>query len=350
MLELAGTGPSYYWRLSQNWLVDLRQAQYPGSTGYEFLEKRPEFDLSFNPIDLNFFMLQPSLGYGSYREARFVPLLNGNRALTEEKFRATVDLFSPISLGFGTDLLWGFGFDQALYSSRDKLYTFREAATLQTDYGLFLRNTVSFRKSYSRGNSPFFFDRLGTDFHDINERLVFYHLDKFAWSFEGGRNWQTGKWFDLMTRLSLSPTERFRFNFDTGWDIENKRYKDLSASLGLTPYPFLSAEVSAVHNPNQGEIRSASALYKLTLLQGEVNQTYIELNQGYDLASRQMRIRDIIVVKDLHCWQIKYGYSDYLKQFSITFSLKASSGESIGFDPSRGFYGPGIEAKDARRY
>jgi LPS-assembly protein len=349
VLELSGSGSIYSWRLAQNWLFDLRQDQYPGRAHYEFLEKHPELELSFNPVDLNYFMLQPSLGYGAYRESRFVPGLKYNREFSSQKYRGTVDLFSPVSLGFGTDLIWGVGFDQALYSSRDKLYTYREAATIQTDYGLFVRNTVSYRKSYTRGNSPFFFDRLGADFHDIYERLVFYHLNRFAWSFEGGRNWRTGKWFDLMTRVMLAPTERFSFSLDTGWDIENRRYKDLSTSIAIKPYPFLSAEVAVVHNPNQGEMRSASALYRLTLLQGEVNQTFIEVNQGYDPVTREMKIRDIMLVKDLHCWQMKYGYSDYLKQFSVTFSLMAIPGEPIGFGPQR-TYAETTQEREVKRY
>ncbi len=342
MLELTGSEPNFNWRLTRNWVVDLRQDLYPGQTRYDFLEKQPEGELAVNPIDLNIIILQPTIGFGSYRESRFIPGINSFRDFSAQRYRGGCDLFRTFNLGLGTDVLLGLGLDQYLYSSRDKLYAYREAATVQSDLGLFFRNTVSYRKGYTRGNSPFFFDRLGTDFHDIYDRMVFYHLDQFAWAFEGGRNWQTGKWFDLVTRLSVSPNQKLSYGLNAGWDVENRRYKDLSSSLTLFPVSYFSAEAMVLEDPNTGAFKSASTSYRLTIWQGEPNQLFAEVNSGYEPTTNEMRVRDIMLVKDLHCWQMKYTYSDYLKQFSITFTLKAMPGEPLGFDNSRGFYNKGL--------
>jgi len=50
-----------------------------------------------------------------------------------------------------------------------------------------------------------------------------------------------------------------------------------------------------------------------------------------------------MVVKDLHCWEIKAYYSDYLKETSVIFSLKALPDQPFGFSPSRGFYFEGFQ-------
>ena len=64
-----------------------------------------------------------------------------------------------------------------------------------------------------------------------------------------------------------------------------------------------------------------------------------------------------MIVKDLHCWEIKYMYSDYRKEFSYTFKTKAFPDEPFGYAPAKGFYHEGFnksikEMKDTspRRY
>ena len=39
----------------------------------------------------------------------------------------------------------------------------------------------------------------------------------------------------------------------------------------------------------------------------------------------------------MHCFEIKWGYNDYKKEFLGTFYLKAFPGESIGFSGNSGF-------------
>jgi len=50
-----------------------------------------------------------------------------------------------------------------------------------------------------------------------------------------------------------------------------------------------------------------------------------------------------MVVKDLHCWEVKYTYSDYRKEFSLIFTLKALPNEPIGYATGRGFYYEGFD-------
>ena len=59
--------------------------------------------------------------------------------------------------------------------------------------------------------------------------------------------------------------------------------------------------------------------------------------------SKQFKVRDIMLLKDLHCWELKYTYSDYRKEFSLTFSLKALPDEPVGISTGRGFYYEGFE-------
>jgi len=209
---------------------------------------------------------------------------------------------------------------------------------LQTNLWSFFRNDLSYRKGYTDGNSPFFFDKLNTSYHDARERMTFYYLDKLNWSIEGGRNYQTNKWFDVMTALLLVPNQQSRVRVNTGWDIENQRYKDLVTSLRYAPYSFLALDLAAAQDMNEGQLRSGSALYDIYFLEGAPNQMHVRVGQVFDPSTKEFKVRDIMVVKDLHCWEMKYTYSDYRKEFSFSFSLKALPGEPVGFSGGRGFY------------
>lgn len=342
-IELLGTEPGYSWRYTQNWFLDLRRDLYPDTQRYEFLERQPEIEVRPNALDLKYLTLQPTFGYGYYREVKNVPELPKKRDFGTQRYRTTMDLNRSIPLAKGTTMALGAGIDQFLYGPGDQMYAYRERASLNSDNGSFFRNDINYKKGITDGNTPFFFDKLGTSYHDITERMTFYHQSKFSWSFEGGRNWQTAKWFDVMTNLMFSPDTRARLNLNTGWDIENRRYKDLVGSLHLAPYTFFNLDLSAVQDMNGVGLRSANALYDIYFLEKAPNQWHFRLGQVFDPQTGEFKVRDIMVVKDLHCWEMRYQYSDYRKEFSLVFSLKAMPEEPLGFATGRGFYFQGFD-------
>ncbi|MFA4843558.1 MAG: LptA/OstA family protein [Candidatus Margulisiibacteriota bacterium] len=337
-IDLSGSERDFSWRYSQNWLADLRQADYPGTMHYQFLEKQPELEISPRTLNLSLFNLQSTFGYGRYREVKYVAELGGNRDFTTSRYRSTLNAAKALPLGASTTLNLSAGIDQFLYGPGDQLYALREGASLNSNWRSCLRNDLTFRQGYTDGNTPFFFDQLGSRYHDLQEKLTFYHLSDFSWSLEGGHNWQTSKWFDVMTRLMAQPAGWLRWTLDTGWDIENTRYKDLVTALNLTPASYFGLSLSLAQDLNGTGLRSASALYDWYLLEKGPNEFHFRVGQVFDPATRELKVRDIMLVKQLHCWEMKYAYSDYRKEFSFTFSLKALPGDPVGFAGGRGFY------------
>jgi hypothetical protein len=342
-IEFSGTEKDFSWRSTANWLVDLRQQLYPADTRYEFLEKLPEVEIYPRTLDLKFFSLQPTLGYASFREVKRVPESGKNRDFRSDRLRATLNVTRTIPLGLTTVMLLGGGVDQFAYAAGDQLYALRENASLQTNLLSFFKNQIDFRQGYTLGNTPFFFDQLGTKYHDLREKILFFYQDKFNWTIDGGYNWQTNKYFDVMTQLSFSPHRRLSLNVASGWDIENRIYKDLVAGLRLAPASFYSLDFSLTQNMNLGELRSSSALHNIYFWEGAPNQMYLRFSQVYDTLDRDFKVRDIMIVKDLHCWEMRYSYSDYRKEFSVSFSLKALPADPVGFGTGKGFYYEGFE-------
>lgn len=342
-VELSGRGDGYSWRIYENWYIDLDQNNYTGDESYQFLEKQPEVDISPNPINWPLFTLRPKFGYGYYREVRYVPALGRNRDFSTQRYQTTLNLDRTIPLAFGTTAILGAGVDQFLYGPGDQRYVYRERIRLQTRQFGFFENSINYRKGRSDGNTPFLFDQIGTNYHDVKETLTFYQGSKFRWQTDGGFNWQTHKWFDVNTNLSVKPQEQLSWNLRTGWEIENTRYKDLINNLTLIPYSFFTLTFQSVSDMNQGQLKSGSLLYDFYLLEGQRNQWHFKISQVYETASQQFKVRDIMLVKDLHCWELKYTYSDLRKEFGLTISLKALPDEPVGVSSGRGFYYEGFE-------
>jgi len=343
MIEIRGREPNYSWRYTQNWYVDLDQDRYTADDSYQYLEKHPEIEISPKALDLKLFTLRSSFGLGKYHEVRYVPALGGNRDYTTERYKASLNASKKIPLALSTVVVLGAGLDQFLYTPGDQLYAYRESMSVNTKLFDFFRNDINYRKGSTDGNTPFLFDRLGTNYHNVSEKMTFYYKTKFIWTINGGHNWQTHKWFNVNTNLLLRPNEKVYWNLRTGWDIENTRYLDLVNTLKLKPYTFFSMSLSTVSDLNDGELKSGSAVYEVLLLAGQPNQWKIKLGQVFERATKQSKIRDIMVVKDLHCWELKYTYSDYRKEFSFTFTLKALPDEPLGMSSGRGFYMEGFE-------
>ncbi|MFH1683670.1 MAG: hypothetical protein ABIA67_02175 [Candidatus Margulisiibacteriota bacterium] len=343
VVELTGKEDGYSWRLSQNWYIDLDKDTYTGDENYQYLERQPEIEIRPNAMDLNLFTMRPKFGYGHYREVRYVSQLGKNRDYASERYQATLDLDRSIPLGLGTVMLLGAGVDQFFYTPGDQLYAYREKMRLSTNLGGFFSNEIDYRKGSTDGNTPFLFDQLGTNYHNVTERMTFYHGNRLRWTIDGGHNWQTHKWFDVMTNIMLRPDARIYWNTRAGWSIEERKYRDLVNDLTLTPYSFFSTKFSAVSDMNIGQLRSGSILYDIYFLEGQANQWHLKFSQAYETSSKQFKLRDIMIVKDLHCWELKYSYSEYRKEFSVTFSLKALPDMPIGMSTGRGFFFDGLE-------
>jgi hypothetical protein len=342
-IELSGREQDFSWRLSENWFVDLRDELSPGVPRYEFLEKQPELEVRPRAIDLKLFNLSSTIGLAKYREVKYVPALGRKRDFTTDRGRTSLQANRSLPFGPATNLSLTAGVDQYLYAPGDQLYALSETAYLRSDNGRWFRNELNFRQGYTEGNTPFFFDQLGTRYHDIRDRLTFYHQSKFNWSFEGGHNWQTSKYFDVMTNMVIAPETWLRLTLNTGWDIENTRYKDLVGNCSWLAADWYNVGLGFTKDMNLGELKAASALHDIYFSKGAPNQWHFRFSQVLDPLTEELKVRDIMLVKDLHCWEMKFTYSDYRKEYSFVYTLKALPGEPVGFGSGRGFYYDGFD-------
>ena len=128
-------------------------------------------------------------------------------------------------------------------------------------------------------------------------------------------------------------------NFTTGRDPENLRYLDLSSNIAFSSEKFKNS-TTLLQDLNNGQLKSGSNLMDLEIADEKDwgNHWHFMLGHVYNPARQEFKLVDFSAVKDLHCWEVKYTYSDYRKEFSVIFTLKALPGEPIGYAEGRGFY------------
>ena len=342
---IAHSNRYYDLTLYENFYFDLDQEDYTAASNVQYLERQPEVTLRTKPLDLKLLKLRSTLGYGWYREVKYVPTIGGNRDFRAARYQAGLSANRNIPLILWTTLGLSASIDQYAYNPGDERYQYKESASLNTHMFKKIKNRISFSRGISEGNSPFFFDTVNTDYSGLKESLSFYYKNKFDWTSSCGYNFKIKKYDNLLTKLKLSPSSKVSLNARSGFDLNNKKYLDLTTGIALKPINKLTLSVNANQDINAGILKTANSIvdWEIGSEKDWVNHWHIKFGHVYDKAADFFKLRDVMIIKDLHCWDVKYLYSDYRKEYSLTFTIKALPDEPFGYAPARGFFHEGFD-------
>ena len=322
-IDLNYRGSFYSLRLTENWYVDVDGDNYRGDDHYEYLERLPETAIAFNPIDLRYANLNLNVGAARYREVKYVPTFLRMRDITANEYSLSAGLSRTDPLGLGTVLRSGLGLDQFTYDTEDQRYQLRETLNTETNLGGFFRNNTDWAKAKVDGNTPFFFESLGSQYEYINDKISLYYLNMVSFDMSSGYNYQNETYNDIVDNLLITPNEKLSFRVSSGWSVENCRYRDLVTSVTVTPFPKFVNTANIVYDMNSGALISANSLVDLEIGDTWENRWHFKMGHSYDFTTDMYMLRDLAVVKDLHCWEATFTYNDYLKEFRFGITLKA---------------------------
>ncbi len=348
-LDIVDREDLYTLRVFSNWHIDLDCDLYKGDEGDRYLERLPEVTLTLKPYEFPIFSLSPEFAYAKFHEAEYVPQISKVRHFTGDRYKMSLTANKTLPLVLGTTLNLMSGIDQFAYDAGDQRYAYRERIGVGTELWGFFRNGIDYNRGISEGNTPFFFDNYGNNYQNVKETATFYYLDKITWINDCGYNFQIKKYYDYTTRLAIMPSDRFYLNMSSGYSIENKCYLDLVNSLRVIPlkgYATATADFSSSHDLNNGTLRSASDLIDLQVGEDWFEKWHFRVGHVYDFFTKQYLMREFMVVKDLHCWEVKVTYSDYKKEYRLVFTLKAFPEQPIGWATYEGFYFEGFSRTD----
>ncbi|KAF0133887.1 MAG: hypothetical protein FD145_999 [Candidatus Saganbacteria bacterium] len=342
--EIVNSGDFYNISIAENKHIDLDRSLYAKDDSDQFVEKLPEVILNINPYDLKLFTFRPTIKYGKYREVRYVPNF-GMRDYSTYRYSTIIGAEKTIPLVLGTSLLLSGGLEQHIYEPGDQLYAFSESISLDTELFSIFKNSADFSRGIAEGNSPFFFDKQGTKYSHIKDTINLFYLSYINWMITGGYNYETKKYFNIDTNLSLNPFPFLKTNFISGWSIEEQKYLDLQSTFGFKYNDMLSNDTSFLSDLNTGYLKSGSNYVNLEFGDEKEWPSHFHLQAGHTYLpqTQEIKLQEISVLKDLHCWDIKYSYSDFRREFSMTFTLKAFPGDPIGYSQNKGFQFESLE-------
>lgn len=322
-IDLTYKGSFYSLRLTANSYVDLDGSRNRGDDNYEYLERLPETEISFNPIDLRYFNLNLGAGAARYHEAKYVSAFARMRHMTASRYSISAGLSRTDDLGLGTTLRSGLGIDQYAYDTGDQRYRFRESLNMTTNLWGFFRNNADWGRARVDGATPFFFESLGSQYNYIRDTITLYYQNRMTFDISGGYNYQNSTYNDITANLLVTPNEMLSFRSSGGWSVENMRYLDLVNSVTLIPFPKFANTASIVYDMNVGKLLSANSLVDLEIGDTWENSWHFKMGHSYDFFMDRYMLRDLAIVKDLHCWEAVFSYNDYLKEYRFGMTLKA---------------------------
>jgi len=335
----------YTLKATYNLYVDTDGPAYKADENVEFIKKKPEIYIGFRSFDLSGVSVSTNLEYGKYRERKYISSGTGYiRDYTTGRYKVGVDASKTYSLGFGTDLNLFGSIDQYFYDPGDSRYVWEDRVSLNSSWWSFFKNSLNYESGYSDGGTPFYFDTIGVNRNLIRDAVTFYYLSVINWATSSGYNFLTKRYLDVDSTLRIKPDERLSVTLRGGWSIENQRYKDLSTTTIFKPWPKVFAEVRSSHDLNTNLLKSASTLFDVEVGETWEQRIHVRAYSRYDYFTGRYELRDLSVVKDIHCWEGKLTYSAWRREYVFTLQLRAFPAMPIGWaSGERGFFMEGFD-------
>jgi hypothetical protein len=296
--------------------TDLDDARFPFDNQYQLVDALPEVTLRSDGARLG----------GAL--AHYLP--GGYRISMGDYHERPTDLTAPRldlrydlepthrKLAGGLTLDTAGLFRQDFYGDPDHTaqYSYGSHLRLGSDLGGGWQAALSYLLLERKGYSPFRFDYIGSYRSmtaGVDRRTAGSRL-----SLAAGRDFQSGRWQDLLARADVKASPSLRLTAATGYDFNRGRPRDLitRATVGSGDFKL---GVGARYDPNRGQLPLLN-----TQLDWRVTpKWHLQMLTGYSGTAREFLYNEIMVTRDLHCWEASAFYSQQRKLFRIDLRIKA---------------------------
>ena len=336
--------PNYTLEIRAKEFYRLREGQFPIPANDQFIKEIPYVEARSKPLKGKFFTLTPYIGYGNFREAKFFTSLGRVREFETGRLLLGNQIQRVFPIGTHSQLTATLDASQNLYNPGDANYTLQETLALQSRPLAGFQNQATYRRGFFEGNSPFYFDSFSQLYEDVRDRMDFIFWSAARFSLDGGWNVRTLRWYDILANLQLTPAKQFTANLQTAYNFDEGRFRDLTIGSKIEPTDNFSITLSIVHDLVGGTMKSGNSLIVWDVLPKHWRaHTYFRIGHVFDPQTREFKMRDFSIVKDLHCWELRYTYSDFKKESNYLLVLKAFPTQPIGVSGEKGLYFEGVE-------
>lgn len=286
-----------------------------GVTATSGVQRLPEVYLETDNRQLNLDFLsrvpsQLTAGWGVFDEQPNNVRLS--RYLFNWRARPTA-----IKLG-NTELSPNASYRQTFYGDADAtaLYLVNAGITARTTFGP-LSNVVSYGRQQRNGFSPFRFDT-AYPYETLNDSIQF--ITKPVRIFlTGGRDLQNRQWQDMTFRSETQLLPALSMTQSFAYDLNNGNWRDLVSQYRWVTDPTISLGLGSRYDLEHSKLRQAS-----TDLAWVINPRWrLQWLGGYNGTTRQVTYNELLLTRDLHCWDASAYYSYQNRTVFLYFRLKA---------------------------
>ena len=345
-VNLSYRGDSYTAKLSANYFLDIDKDVYPDDFRTEYVERMPDMTVTLDPMNAGGFAIRPEISYGRFHESKYISATDTQRHFMGDRYRTSLGVDRTFALGLGSRFGLLLGAEQFGYDTGDQRYAKRENYTLSTDLGGWYGNSLRFDRGVGEGNSPFFFDSTGYNYNSIRDTMVFYKGPQHRFTLDGGYNYVTNKYFDLLMSYNARPNESFNLNMTSGYNLETGQWRDLVSAVGLVLLPAIKDNLSHTYDLRSGKTRYATNMLEFGIGDSWQSRWDFKIAHSWDVARDAIIMQEASIVKDLHCWETKFTWSEFRKEYKVVFTLKAFPERPVGYaSGNQGFFIEGIMNK-----
>jgi lipopolysaccharide export system protein LptA len=309
---------------------DLDDDRYPGDNFYEVIDRLPEVTLLSDGRRLGgalarYLPGRYQLALGDYRERP--------TAMSAPRLDLRYDV-EPIHrpLGGGVTVDATGLFRQDFYGDPDRTaqYAYGGNLRLGSDLGGGWQARLNYLLLERKGYSPFRFDYIGS-YRSLTAGVERRTSDSRL-SLVAGQDLLSSRWHDLLARADVRLSPGLRLTTTTGYDFNRGQPRDVLTRALIGSGRFRLG-VGARYDPNHGEWPSIN-----TDLDWRVAPKWrLQALSGYSGTAHEWLYNEIMLTRDLHCWEASLFYSQQRQLFRIDLRIKAF--EWGGYDYGLGRFG-----------
>lgn len=250
----------------------------------------------------------------------------------------------PIHLDSQTTLTAALRFRQTAYGDPDHTAQYAYGLTTNLRRGLapHLTADLNYYLLQPEGYTPFQFDYLGR-YQWAAGGLTYQRGLRQRASLLTGFDLQTNRWQDLMFRAETPLSRTLRLVGSTSYDVNRGEPRDLVAQTRFDDYRT-AWSLGVRYDPRLRIWRRVSS----ELDWQATPKWRIAYLTGYDGLERRFIYNEVLLIRDLHCWEARLYYSQQRRLFQFDLRIKAFQWGPGGF--GTGQFGQYLDTSQGQPY
>jgi hypothetical protein len=308
--------------------LDLDRADYPGDNFYQVVDYLPELTLETDTYRLRAAPLgvpaRLSLSVGNFSE--HPTDLDAYRVyLGYEALPATV------RLGPSTRVSAQGSLRQYLYGDRDHTaqYAYGGNARLEHDLSEHWQTHVGYTLLEPKGFTPFRFDYIGA-YRSAAFDLTYNRGERRRAQVRTGYDARLSRWQDVIARVEAPLHRNLQLGLSGGYDPNRGEPRDLLARLRFGDHRT-TLDLGARYQPGSGKVQRVTG----TLDWVADPKWRLQVLTSWDGLQHKFVYGEVLLTRDLHCWQAVAYYSLQRNLFRLDFRIKAFDWGRPDFDVGR---------------